>query len=42
MSPIKNEFLANYSNQKIILTGNGKNPAIKLSMEGSVLLVSVN
>ena len=43
MSPIKNEFLASYSKQNlIILAENWKKIAFKLSIEGPILLVFVN
>ena len=43
MSPIKNEFLASYSKQNlIILTENWKNLAFKLSIKSPTLLVFVN
>ena len=43
MSPIKDEFLANYQN-KIFdnLTKNQKKSAFKLSIEGNVLLIFVS
>ena len=43
MSPIKDEFLANYQN-KIFdnLTENKKKSAFKLSIEGNVLLIFVS
>ena len=44
MSPIKDEFLASYSKQILDNSGKNltKNSAIKLSIEGSILLVFVN
>ena len=43
LSPIKDEFLASYSKQNlIILVENWKNLAIKLSIECPILLVFVN
>ena len=43
MSPIKDEFLASYSRQNlIILTENWTKSALKLSIEGPILLVFEN
>ena len=44
MSPIKSEYLASYSKQKLLITlaENLKNSAIKLSIEDSMLLFFVN
>ena len=43
MSPIKDEFLASYSRQNlIILTENWTKSAFKLSIEGPILLVFEN